>query len=76
MYEEAVRSMALTQQFMQEFDTEGITQFNTEIHVDIGSKGKTRELINEVIGMIEGNGFAVKTKPHAYGAASVADRHT
>lgn len=76
MYEEAARSMTLTRQFMDEFDTEGITQFATEIHVDIGSKGKTRELISEVVGMIEGSGFAVKTKPHAFGAASVADRHT
>lgn len=76
MHEEAARSMTLTRQFMDEFDTEGITQFATEIHVDIGSKGKTRELINEVVGMIEGSGFAVKTKPQAFGAASVADRHT
>ena len=76
MYEEAVRSMELTTEFMEEYKTEGITQFNTEIHVDIGAQGKTRELISEVVGMIEGYGFAVKTKPQAFGAASVADRHT
>lgn len=76
MYEEAVRSINLAKQFMDEFQVEGITKFNVEIHVDIGKKGKTRDVINEVIGMIEANGFVAKTKPAAYGAASVADRHT
>lgn len=76
MYEEAVRSMDLTRKFMDEYQTEGIINFNTEIHVDIGSNGKTRELITEVVGMIQGNGFEVKTKPQAFGATSVADRHT
>ena len=49
---------------------------DVEIHVDIGQKGPTRELIAEVVGMIRGNGFNVKTKPDAFGASSVADRHT
>ncbi len=46
-----------------------------EIHVDVGRAGETREMITEVVGMIRGQGFEVKTKPDAYGAASVADRH-
>lgn len=47
-----------------------------EIHTDIGRRGPTRELIKEVVGMIQGNGFEVRIKPEAYGAAIVADRHT
>jgi len=50
--------------------------FNIEIHVDIGENGKTREMIKEVVGMVRGNGYEVKTKPLAYGAFAVADRHT
>lgn len=76
MYEEAVRSMVLAQKFMEEYRIEGITRFNTEIHVDIGGNGKTKELITEVVGMIQSSGFAVKTKPQSFGATSVADRHT
>lgn len=76
MFEEAVRSISVAQQFMEEFKIEGITKYDVEIHVDVGSKGKTRALISSVVGMIEGNGFVAKTKPQAYGAASVADRHT
>ncbi|MGM0381018.1 MAG: ribonuclease H-like YkuK family protein [bacterium] len=46
-----------------------------EIHVDIGSNGPTRTMINEIVGMIRGNGYTVRTKPEAYCAAVVADRH-
>lgn len=76
MYEEAILSMTLAQQFMEQFTIEGIFSFNVEIHVDIGETGKTRELIGEVVGMVKGSGFDVKIKPEAYGAASVADRYT
>jgi uncharacterized protein len=50
--------------------------YNLEIHVDVGEHGDTREMIKEVVGMVTGNGFVVKTKPHAYGASYVADKHT
>lgn len=45
-----------------------------EIHIDIGENGPTRDLIKEVIGMVMGMGFQVKTKPNSYGASMVADR--
>lgn len=47
-----------------------------EIHTDIGQKGATRDLIKEVVGMIQGNGLKAKVKPEAFGASVVADRHT
>lgn len=47
-----------------------------EIHVDVGEVGETRHLIREVVGMIHGNGFTARIKPEAYGASTVADRHT
>jgi hypothetical protein len=47
-----------------------------EIHVDIGENGETREMVREVVNMVRGNGFHVKTKPEAYGATKVADKHT
>jgi uncharacterized protein len=51
-------------------------KLNFEIHVDIGEGGKTRDMISEITGMIKGIGFCVKTKPNAYAATKVADRHT
>lgn len=50
--------------------------YNLEIHIDVGEHGDTRDMIREVVGMVTGNGFIAKTKPHAYGASYVADKHT
>jgi len=50
--------------------------YKLEIHVDVGEHGATREMIKEVVGMVTGNGFVAKTKPDAYGASYVADKHT
>lgn len=46
-----------------------------EIHIDVGENGPTKDLIKEVVGMVLGLGFNAKTKPEAYGASLVADRH-
>ncbi|MBP9717048.1 MAG: ribonuclease H-like YkuK family protein [Candidatus Levybacteria bacterium] len=50
--------------------------YNLEIHIDVGEHGDTREMIKEVVGMVTGSGFVAKTKPYAYGASYVADKHT
>lgn len=50
--------------------------YNLEIHVDVGEHGDTRNMIKEVVGMVTGNGFVAKTKPEAYAASYVADKHT
>lgn len=50
--------------------------YNLEIHVDVGEHGDTRDMIKEVVGMVTGNGFVAKTKPQAYAASYVADKHT
>lgn len=47
-----------------------------EIHIDIGNNGRTKELVNSVVGMVRGSGFTCQTKPEACGASTVADRHT
>ena len=47
-----------------------------EIHIDVGEHGDTREMIKEVVGMVTGSGFVAKTKPDAYAASYVADKHT
>jgi predicted RNase H-related nuclease YkuK (DUF458 family) len=52
------------------------TKYNFEIHIDVGPLGPTRDMINEVTGMVQGNGFKAKTKPESWGASTVADKHT
>jgi uncharacterized protein len=50
-------------------------KYDLEIHIDVGPLGPTREMIKEVVGMVNGNGFVAKTKPFSWGASSVADKH-
>ncbi|MBI3380358.1 ribonuclease H-like YkuK family protein [Candidatus Gottesmanbacteria bacterium] len=76
IYQEATLSLSTAEEFLRVFKNDGITKYDVEIHVDIGKFGQTREMISEVVGMIRGSGFIVKTKPESYGASKVADRHT
>ncbi|SDW85813.1 hypothetical protein SAMN05444487_10724 [Marininema mesophilum] len=47
-----------------------------EVHLDVGRKGETRKLIQEVVGWVTAVGYTAKIKPDAYAASAVADRFT
>ncbi|MCM3441768.1 ribonuclease H-like YkuK family protein [Metabacillus halosaccharovorans] len=47
-----------------------------EIHLDIGRRGMTKELIQEMTGRIEAMGIEAKIKPESYTAFSYANRYT
>ncbi len=76
MYEEATMSLAMAEMVLTLLHKDGITKYDVEIHVDIGKFGDTREMINEIVGMIRGSGYNVKIKPESYAASKVADRYT
>ncbi len=76
IWREAWLSFELAQHVMRALEARSLLQVNLEVHVDIGENGKTKELIDEVVGMIIGSGLAVRIKPHAYAASAVADKHT
>lgn len=76
MYEEATMSLAMAETVLVLLHKDGITKYDVEIHVDIGKFGDTREMIAEIVGMIRGSGYTVKTKPESYAASKVADRYT
>lgn len=46
------------------------------IHADVGEKGKTKEMVKEVVGLIKSNGFEPRIKPQSFAATVVADRYT
>ncbi|MCX6724205.1 MAG: hypothetical protein NT155_03500 [Candidatus Staskawiczbacteria bacterium] len=46
------------------------------IHADVGERGKTKEMVKEVVGLIKSNGFEPKIKPYSFAATVVADRYT
>ncbi len=76
MYEEATMSLEMAETVLALLHKDGVTKYDVEIHVDIGKFGDTREMIQEIVGMIRGSGYTVKTKPESYAASKVADRYT
>jgi len=46
------------------------------IHADVGERGKTKEMVKEVVGLIKSNGFEPRIKPQSFAATVVADRYT
>ncbi len=46
------------------------------IHADIGEQGPTKDMIKEVVNLIQSNGFEAKIKPESFAASIVADRFT
>lgn len=79
IYAETMESLNFATMFVPQFQKSlngKSLNYDLEIHVDVGEYGQTREMIKEVVGMVVGNGFVAKTKPQAYGASYVADKHT
>lgn len=77
IYAETLLSIQLADKIVPELTKKLNGQrYKLEIHIDVGDAGPTREMIKEVVGMVNGNGFTAKTKPDSYGASTVADKHT
>ena len=75
LYEETQRSLDLSKD-LTEFLYENEMDFQILIHVDMGEskKGKTYELINEIMGWITAEGFVGMYKPDSNTASEIADR--
>lgn len=76
IWKEVSFSLELAQAFLGEVATrKSFPEFQLEIHVDVGARGETRAILQEVVGVVRGSGFLVRTKPESFGATKVADRH-
>lgn len=78
IWKETIHSITLAQELRGRLkETLGDEFFwNDQIHIDVGENGKTRDLVDSVVGMVKGYGFEAVIKPYAFGAFVVADRHT
>ncbi|OCL25777.1 hypothetical protein U472_15770 [Orenia metallireducens] len=77
IYYETGRSLELASKLKDRIlEEDFICDLDIEVHLDVGRRGKTKQLINEVVGMVVGSGYKAKIKPFAYGASNVADRYT
>ena len=72
---EVLISLEVSKELLTYLKDSNVKNFDFEIHVDIGEKGETRSMIQELVGMIRANNFEAKTKPDSYAASKVADRH-
>lgn len=76
MLKEAYYSLELAQKVVDHLRTKLSDRlYDFEIHLDIGHNGPTKDMIQEIVGMITGNGFVARIKPESYAANKVADRH-
>ena len=69
-------SLETASQMSAELAKNGFSELPVEIHLDVGDRGETKRIIREVVGMVQGSGYAAVTKPDSYGASKVADRET
>jgi uncharacterized protein len=69
-------SLETASQLSAQLATNGFSELPVEIHLDVGDRGDTKRIIREVVGMVQGSGYAAVTKPDSYGASKVADRET
>ena len=77
IYQETTISLAFAEKIVPKLrEAISAAKYDFEIHVDVGPLGPTRDMIKEVVGMVNGNGYKAKTKPESWGASSVADKHT
>lgn len=80
IYEEAMQSLTLAQEIRSglrdRLGEEFLWDEKIQVHLDVGVNGPTRDLIDQVVGMVKGFGFQPVIKPDAFGASQVADRHT
>ena len=76
IYTETLKSLEIAQELVPQLrQAVSPAKYDLEIHIDVGSLGPTREMIREVVGMVNGNGFTAKTKPDSWAASTVADKH-
>ncbi len=76
IYYETFLSLEVATCLTSKLAANGNSRLNIEIHLDVGEKGDTKEMIREVVGLVIGSGFRACIKPQSYGASKVADKHT
>lgn len=76
IYYETFKSLSVAAKLAEKLAESGWDDLDIEIHLDIGEQGRTKEIIREVVGMVNGSGFDARIKPDSYGASKVADKFT
>lgn len=75
MFTEASYSLQVGGMLSEQLGQRGV-HWSVEVHLDVGEKGATKQLIREIVSWIEANGYEARIKPDSFGASKVADRYT
>ncbi|OGZ34204.1 MAG: hypothetical protein A3I88_01410 [Candidatus Portnoybacteria bacterium RIFCSPLOWO2_12_FULL_39_9] len=78
IYQEVALSLSVAQDVLRQFGqslSRDFSNYDFQIHIDVGQNGPTKEMVKEVVGIVRGNGFKAKIKPESYGASVVADKY-
>lgn len=79
LHEETNESLEIAMELTKVLESdypEMFMEMTFSIHIDAGKseKGKTRELIPELVGWIKACGYDCEIKPNSYAASSIADK--
>ncbi|MGC8981564.1 MAG: ribonuclease H-like YkuK family protein [Minisyncoccia bacterium] len=72
LWKEAIYSLDISKELLRFLIKEKLN-FQFEVHLDLGTNGKSKSIIKELVNLIKGHGFDVKIKPEAYAASKIAD---
>ncbi len=80
IYKETMQSITFVQELKSKLKDRLGEEFfwdnQISVHIDVGRKGPTKDLVESVVGMVKGYGFEAVIKPDSFCAFVVADRHT
>lgn len=72
LWQEAIFSLEISKELLKYLLKENL-EFDFEVHLDLGTNGKSNSVIKEIINLIKGYGFEVKVKPESFAASKIAD---
>lgn len=73
IYTETEKSLEIARE-LNEFLHDNDVRAEVEVHVDIGRHGKTKELIQGILGWVTSEGFTAKIKDESWVASTIADK--
>ena len=73
IYTETEESLEIARE-LNEFLHDNDVRAEVEVHVDIGRNGKTKELIQGILGWVTSEGFTAKIKDESWVASTIADK--
>lgn len=76
IYYEAKHLIALSTEVVEFLIENELFNAHFIAHLDIGENGKTRSLIDGLVGWVKACGFECRIKPDSYAASCISDRHS